>query len=43
VLAMKTTLSKEEYQTQMTEYIDKIYQQTLEKIQSLDRQKDFER
>jgi hypothetical protein len=43
VLAMKATLSKEEYQTQMTEYLNKIYQQAIEKIQSLENKNDLER
>jgi hypothetical protein len=43
VLAMKATLSKEEFEPQMTEYIDKIYQQALERIQNLENQKDWER
>jgi hypothetical protein len=44
VLAMKATLSLAEYQTQMTEYIERIYQQALERIQSLEfERKDLER
>ncbi|NJO94230.1 MAG: hypothetical protein HC820_07545 [Hydrococcus sp. RM1_1_31] len=44
VLAMKTTLPPTEYQTQMTEYIERIYRQAFEKVQSIEvNNEDLER
>lgn len=39
VLAMKTTLTPSQYQTQMTEYIERIYRQAIEKIQTFENEK----